>query len=460
MRPTKILPMIILILVGCLYVAHFLFFWIFPSTDSHFYYLFADFLRTGQYTAPHPYYYQVPSTMEPPLYSVFLLFASTFTRPDILIHFVHLASIFVSGLFLYKILCWYFGSTIGLVGSVLFLLIPAHLIYSSNLVAEPLAVFYISLFFFLLHTILNERKLHILAILLPYAAIISLHRYNLLPYWGTSVLLVFYYLYALSIPSPRRRIVIGFILSLAILFGWVFVNYRLNGSWGFSNAEGKHLYNRVLHFDRLLPPDNNPSFVKFRSIVGEDIDYFKPWWFYEPLLMASLGTETAASHLMGEVSLSALVHNPLQYILHTPGFFLFAHGDNPTYHDGLYRYGETMKQNCTSMGTIEFCQPIIKTKKAFTLWDQLVDFADGYYLSIHKYINYFLLFPSLAFFLLRGGRFLRLCACLYLIGIATFVMVEAPLPRYTYIFTPLAWLLSFSFVVFLGKLVVARKRHT
>ena len=450
MKRTNILIIIVFILAACFYLFHFLFFWIFPSTDSHFYTLFAQFLRTGIYSAPHPYYYQVPSTMEPPLYSVFLYLVLPLSRSDVFIHFFHLAGLFASGIFIYKILRWYFGSTWALAGAMLFLFTPSNLIYASNLVAEPLAVFYLSLFLYLLHKIINEKNLRLLPWILPYAAIIGLHRYNLLPYWGISLLLALLYIREKKRSGkglPIKKIGVGFLASLFILVGWVFYNHRLNGSWGFSNAEGKHLYNRILHFDRLLPPDDNPSFKKFKSIVGEGIDYFKPWWFYEQLLIKALGSETEASNLMGEVALAALINNPSRYLLNTPSFFLFAHGDNPTYHDGLYRYSGTMKSNCGVTDTIEFCRPIVKSEKAFILWDQLVERIDSYYLSFHKYLNYFILFPALIFFLIKGPRLLRLFTSLYLLGIATFVMVEAPLPRYTYIFTPLSLFLSFSFVV-------------
>lgn len=33
-----------------LYLLHFFFFWLFESTDSYFYWAFANFLRTGQYS--------------------------------------------------------------------------------------------------------------------------------------------------------------------------------------------------------------------------------------------------------------------------------------------------------------------------------------------------------------------------------------------------------------------------
>src|SRR3989338_6611246 len=106
MKRTNIPIIIVFILAACFYLFHFLFFWIFPSTDSHFYTLFAQFLKTGIYSAPHPYYYQVPSTMEPPLYSVFLYLVMPFARSDILVHFFHLTGIFISGIFLFNILRW------------------------------------------------------------------------------------------------------------------------------------------------------------------------------------------------------------------------------------------------------------------------------------------------------------------------------------------------------------------
>src|SRR3990170_6003434 len=101
------LPIILLVFAILIYIFHFLYFWIFPSTDSIFYWLFSNFIRTGGYSAPHPYYYTRPSTMEAPLYSVFLFLADGFSKADIFIHFVQIAAILSSGFFIYKIFRYY-----------------------------------------------------------------------------------------------------------------------------------------------------------------------------------------------------------------------------------------------------------------------------------------------------------------------------------------------------------------
>src|SRR3990167_8792347 len=312
------------------YIFHILFFWIFPSTDSIFYWLLSDFFKTGIYLAPHPYYYREPSTMEPPLYSVFIFIANLFSRADIIIHIIQVAAIIASGILIYKIQNHSFSKKYALLSAVFFLFTPAHLIYISNMVAESLAVFYISLFLYFLHLSVNLRNKKILPIMLVYSALISLHRYNLVTFFLLTLFLIF---------REKGKLMsryLGLSASLAVFGGWILLNHQWNGSWGLSNSEGKHLYNRILHFDRIQPDAGNPGFIKFKKIVGENIDYFKPWWFYEPQLMAKLGSETKSSQLMQEVALSAFKRNPWQYLINIPRFFIFAHNTNDMFHNNLF----------------------------------------------------------------------------------------------------------------------------
>lgn len=377
-----------------LYLLHFFFFWIFESTDSYFYWAFANFLKTGQYSAPHPYHYQEPSTMEPPLYSLFLYLVQFSSRADILIHFFQISSIVVSAFLIYKMMKGYFDREKATIAAVGLLLVPGNFIYVSNLVAEPIAILFITTYLFLCFLIIKKEKTGLVKYLLVLAAFATLQRYNLLPYFLVASLIFFLK------KEKKLKDYLCFVLGLSILGGWILLNHRLNGSWGLNNSAGKHLYNRVLHFDRLLPEETHPSFVKFREIVGEGIDYFKQWWFYEEPLMAKLGNETKASQLMGKVALAAFFHNPLKYFLDTPAFFLFAHGQNPTYHDPLYRW-QAMKNDCRKFGTIQLCQPVVKTKISYKIWDAMVGLIDFYYLNFAQYLNYFLLFPALIYSFFR-----------------------------------------------------------
>lgn len=429
---------IIFIICGCLYVFHFLFFWFIQSTDSIFYYLFARYMSTGSYFAPSPYLYNQPSTMEPPLYSVLIFLTQPFVHSDILLHGLQLIGIYISGILIYKICRFYMKDIFSLLVSILFLLFPAHIIYASNMVAEPIAIFYITVYLYLLHLILNRKRWSWLGPLLVFSSIISLHRYNLL---GFLVIGLFLFIFR---KQKTKSMWVGCLGGVFILLFWVVINHSLNGAWSFSNAEGKHLWNRILHYDHILPDENNPSFTKFRELTGKTMqdDFFKPWWFYEPLLMEKLGTETASSNLMQEVAIAAFLHNPMRYILHIPGYFLWAHMSNPTYDDPLYLYSGTMQRNCVDYGSIRFCDPIIKASFAPKLWDILVKTINWFYLFIWQYFNYVVLFPSLLYVLIQKDRFLKLCGVLYVGSVLFFVLAEAPLPRYTYIFTPLWFLVT------------------
>src|SRR3989344_8558479 len=100
---------------------------------------------------------------------------------------------------------------------------------------------------------------------------------------------------------------------------------------------------------------------------------------------------------------------------------------------------------------IFFCRPIIKTEFAFKFWDALVILVDFIYLNLAKFFNIFLLFPALIYAILKKDRFFRYVSLLYIASITLFVMVEAPLPRYTYIFTPIPVILVTYFCINTGR---------
>lgn len=459
---TSRLPKILLISVIFLYLFHFLFFWLFESTDSYFYWEFSNFIKTGKYLV-EAYNYTKPSTMEPPLYSGFLYLFQLLPRADILVHFFQLSSILASGFFLYKVFQKRTKKPIPLLLSILFLLTPSHMIYTSNLVAEPFAVLFLSFFLFLLSKILGSNNSSLRANWISYLIIFStlmiFQRYNLMLFLVVPLIL------GLQIVRKRiyPQILFAVGVSFFVLLFWVRINHNLNGSMGFSNAEGKHLYNRVFHFDHLLPPENNPDFVKFKKIVEPTIltthiDYFHPWWFYEPDLIRGLGGESEANELFLKISLAALFHTPVRYVLNTPGYFLFAHGSNPTFHDDLYRYDGTMKNFCRVLGSIHFCAPLVNAHWAFGLWDRFVDGIDWYYLNLSPFINFFIFFPALIYAVLKKDRFIRIVALLYLGSILFFTLVEAPLPRYTYIFTPVKNLIIGYFLIFVWEQIRKYKK--
>src|SRR3989344_3424633 len=169
------------------YIYHFLFFWIFMTVDSHFYWLLAVFFKTGKYSVPAPYYYQVPSTMEPPLYSVILYFAQFFQRPDIVIHFLQILGLIISSLFLYQILKTYLPKGLSFITSAFFLLLPANIIYASNLMAESLTLPFVSFYLFISFLIIVRRKKELVKFLMLISAVMMLQKYNLIIFWFLSL---------------------------------------------------------------------------------------------------------------------------------------------------------------------------------------------------------------------------------------------------------------------------------
>lgn len=161
-----------------IYFLKWLFFWLYETNDSYFYYAFAEFMKSGKYFVPHPYYWTIPSTLEPPLYSIFLYLAQFFARAEIIIHLGQIAAILFSGFVVYQIIKTCIKKSIALTVTSIYLLIPANFFQSSSLMAESLAIFSVSLYLYLAFLIIAQKKEHLTKYLILFSAIIILVRYN------------------------------------------------------------------------------------------------------------------------------------------------------------------------------------------------------------------------------------------------------------------------------------------
>lgn len=434
---------ILFAIAALFYVFHFLFFWIFETTDSWFYWALGNYIKTGIYNAPHPYYYTVPSTHEPPLYSLFLYLVQFVNRADVVIHFFHICLLFLSAYFLYRILCGYLRSNLSFLITGIYLFIPAHFTYVSALMTEIPALFATSLYLYICHFIISEKKRDWLKFLILLSSVMVLLKYSFIIFFCAAVFLF--------VISKRKQSVDFFylIVGVVIIAVWVLINHALNGSWGLSGSTGKHLYNRVVDFDHLLPDENDPSLTKLRKYTG-DANLYSPWWLLEPMMITKLEDgESEVSRIMGNVVFAALAKNPLPYIYNTPKMFLAIHGSDTN----NYFLSNYTAKSCRNLGTIYFCKPIIESREKFIYWDAIASISDFYSRKIVPYLHYFLLFPALVFAVLKGNRFLKFCAFVYLISTTVAVMTEVPAGRYLYAFIPIMIILLTYFLTHLCRLI-------
>lgn len=443
------LSITLLIVVSITYLFHLLFFWMYETTDSWFYWAFSNYMKTGQYSAPAPYFYKVPSTMEPPLYSVMLYVVQYFPRADTIIHFFHLTGLITAGFFVFLILKRFMNKELAATAASVFLLIPDNLVYATNLLSEVVTIPAITIYAYFLLRIVKDKKHQLVGFLVFYSAFMTLLRYNLGVFLGLSMLLYGYY----SIIRIRNRQYRKFspqdlfsVTGIFLMVVWVLINHSLNGSWGLSNGLGKNLYDRIVWQSRLLPKEGNKDLEKLNSLLDGKVDLHQPWWPVEAYIMSYKPgwDETGINNLLQKVSQSAVKDNPGKYLLSVPAIFLSSYNREPGYPPGyLYSDGRYMTASCRTLGTVSMCQPIIQTSMAKPIWDYIV--KGGEFIAFHTnyFINTLLLASGVVYLLLQKDKYLKMVALSYFLGVFIPTLTAHPDARYLYPLLPLKYMIIF-----------------
>ena len=445
----RIIPAVCIIF----YIFQFLFFWMFQTTDSIFYYALAEFFKTGKYIVPFPYFYTRSSTMEPPLYSVLIYLALYFPRPDIILHFFHIAAVLASGAILSWVLLKTTKSRLAASAGWLFTLLPANIIYASNIMSEIFTVAFVSLYLLLNYKIIMEKKEKLYFQLLVLSAIGALMRYNLLAFWGI------FQSFFLFKKNKKIMDFFGFSLSILIIVSWIFLNHNWNGSWGFSNGQGKNLFNRVVWEERLMPPRDNRDYKEIVARLGRR-DYYsrEAWWKIEPYVLNKEFDETAENSLLQRIAISAILNNPVKYLVKSIGSYFVIHGNGIPFHDQVWMSHGRDKDVCQPLGSIETCRPIIENGKAKKIFAKIVVWGAFYHLRFPAILNLFLLLPALIWAVFVKNRFYRISAFMYFAGTILPVFVVHTDVRYIYSVYPIKLVLIVLFLNFIWKRFIKLSR--
>lgn len=445
------LSKLLIIFVLLFYLFKWLFLWLFETSDSYFYWAFADFLWTGKYFAPHPYYWTTPTTFAAPLYSLFLFFIRWLfpQSTQVYIHLTQSLAIIISAFLLAKILSSFLKREIALIITSIYLLLPANIFISVGLMPEPLAILTVSIYIFFFFQLIVKKKLYLFKYLLLFSAIMVLLRYNFL--------ILFLLAVVLWILTAFRKIrfydSIFLILSISIIISWVFVNHKLTGAWGLSDQVGKNLYNRVVGGDKLIPPIDDPNWQLLNKINTMKLDLFQPSYTFDPYIMDYFnGNVTAESKFLGQIALATIKKHPIAFLKNTLLNFLIIHGNGMPYSTDLYTHA-WLKQTCRKLDTISFCKPIIESQFAAPLWDFMVQWGEYYYYTIPVFFNFLLLSPALMFGFFQKNIFIKFTAIVYILSILTVVAAEVPVYRYAYPLLPVKFILVSFFLTNLFQVV-------
>ena len=237
--------------------------------------------------------------MEPPLYSVLIYLAEFTSRPDIVLHVFHICAVLIAGLILAKVFYKITKSRIAWSAGWLFTLVPANVVYTSNIMSEVFTLPFVSFYIYCLYKIFVEKKDSFYIYLLPVSALGLLMRYNLLGFWG--IFLLFF----LFKKKKKAREIVAAGMSVLIIISWIFINHQLNGSWGLSNGQGKSLFNRVIYQDRLYPDETNKDFIELKNRLGKKVYFYnEPWWVIEPNVMSESFGETETNNLLQKIAIA------------------------------------------------------------------------------------------------------------------------------------------------------------
>src|SRR3989338_5000898 len=255
----KIFPPLAVFAVLTFYLFCFIYFGLYETTDSYFFIAFSEFIKTGRYFVPHPYYWTVPSTITPPFYILFLYLAQLLPNPHLVIHLSQIVAFLIALFFIYKVLILKLPKQLSLLISALFDFLPVNIIQTSAIMTETLAIAFTSFYLYLAGLILIKKKRQYLSLLIIVSSVSILLRYNFLTFFIMSAGLIFLDRKGRGTDKSQLAAVL---ICVMIIMSWIGINHSLNGSWGLSNQQGKNLYNRVLGYDKLSPADNNPDWQK------------------------------------------------------------------------------------------------------------------------------------------------------------------------------------------------------
>lgn len=443
------------------FILKILFFWLLETTDSFFFYEFAQFMKTGEYFVPHPFYWRSPSTISPPAYCFFIYLITNIPRADVWIHAFQVILTLGSGYFLFRIIAKLINRSWAYACTLLYLLIPAHFFQSALMMTESFALFAVGGYIYFAFLVLEGKKYFLMKYWILYSACIVLIRYNLITLFCAALFLYFIY----WMRKMKEKKLNGFplimdtffaLISLCVLIGWIITNHSLNGTWGLSDQTNKNFYDRIVGGDKLAPKADNPDWIYLKQSVGENVDLFQPTYNIEPALKLVTDNTQKDNEIFGHIAFAALRAHPFQYVQKTLINMLLIHNNGMPYAELIYRNTWWIETKCRILSTIHFCEPVIKTGVSFGIWNFFVSVSEWYYRHIPLVTNLFILFPALIFALIRNNRILRFTAITYIVSVGTVVLSETPIYRYLYPLYIPKFILGSYFITYIVSKILKR----
>ncbi len=329
-RIKKIIPSVLMVTaIGFAVLVISLNIGIWEIPDSFFYYVLGKHLYTGEIFPIAPYNYTTPQTLFGPVYG--LLIAPLIDKPwpsaMLLIPLIQMGMLLFIAWLIVLMLKPFFKKPWPTIAAVVYLCIPFNLLYSTFMMAESLSQLFIALFLFLFLKSTTKRTLLYPSLMVFIAALATLTRYVfqiLLPFsilwllFRTLLLLKKNHGTLRSFPYTLLHL-IPTVIGVALIAYWMWFNNVWNGAWTLSTFKGRHVYDNVVTIGKFLPPDDHPTMKPFRERFPDikPRDWMiGPWWEKQLAFNDGKVSEITVDTWMMDVSIAAILHQPIPYALH------------------------------------------------------------------------------------------------------------------------------------------------
>jgi hypothetical protein len=412
--------------------------------DSYFYLAFGSYLRNGVYPFQAPFIYAKPTTISPPGYAILLMSIQNIPRADIIIHVIQLGLLILSAWLIYKISRYAVNTYVSIIIACLFFLIPGNLIYTSYMLSENGATFFVTLFLFLFVSFQKTKHIQYLGLLCIIGSLMTLWKYSCIVYLFFALLLVLF---------QKSKHVVHYMLptgAILIILLWMSMNFAITGRVGLSDSSGIQLWNQAVWVGNILPSETRASMQKLRTYIPRSVDMKRAYWDLQGYILNQTNNDwKTVDTVLGNVAKDAVIEYPVQYLSNTWNIFLRLHIGKPFWHNLGYFGNDDPNYPlfCGTLWSFSFCRPIISTPISFALWNRYVAGASFFYEIVFPVFAFLLFYPLLFFLLIKGSNWEKLIVLLYFLGVIPIAMYVHPDPRYLIPFYPIMTII----MVFSGK---------
>lgn len=313
--------------IGMVLISVYIGIWEIP--DSFFYYVLGKHLYTGEIFPIAPYNYTKPQTLFGPLYG--LIIAPLIDRPwptaMFLIPLIQISMLFFISWLIYLMLKPDLKKPWPAIGAVLYICIPFNILYGTYMMSETLTQLLIALYLYFFRKSTIKKSLLYPSLMILIASLATLTRYVFQILIPISMLWLFIKLFTtykskmfsfINLKSYILHLIPAF-LGLLLVVYWMWFNYKWNGKWILSTFTGRHIYDNVVTIGEFLPPDDHPTMKPFRERFPDikPRDWMiGPWWEKQLAFNDGKLSEITVDKMMLDVSVAAILHQPIPYMLH------------------------------------------------------------------------------------------------------------------------------------------------